>query len=129
MKRHRRGECWGSGRGEGGGGQPFYFMHAHRWEGRKASVPMRDGGEMVPRWAEGPLWIVPPLIEMYPTQARTPLQSGPTVEVPPLASGRASPNQELAGKQRVGGMNLTCRWTECKGSSGWRGSRVGEGEG
>lgn len=44
-------------------------------------------------------------------------------ERPLQRPGSASPSQEPAGKQRVGGMNLTCRWTESKGSYG-----AGEGE-
>lgn len=58
---------WGCGGGKGKG-TPC-FIHASQWEGMKASMPVRDGGEVVQEWKEGPLWTVPLLIEMYPTQA------------------------------------------------------------
>lgn len=45
------------------------FIHASRREGMNDSMPVRGGGEVVQEWKVGPLWTVPLLIEMYPTQA------------------------------------------------------------
>lgn len=76
-------------------------------------MPVRGGGdEMVQGWMEdgkkGPLWIVPLLIEMYPTQANptsgwihgTKKKKKPT---PFSLRGAPVPSQEPAGKQRGGG--------------------------
>ncbi|KAI9544045.1 hypothetical protein NQZ68_005094 [Dissostichus eleginoides] len=89
----------------------------------RASMPVRGGGEVAQEWKEGAsMWTVPLLIEMYPTQ-KNPTSGwifGANIP-PPQPPGRASPSQEPAGTQRVGGMNLTCRWTQSKGSCGWGG--------
>ncbi|KAK5852866.1 hypothetical protein PBY51_006704 [Eleginops maclovinus] len=64
MKRHLSGvEGWG------GGERHPCFRHTSQWEGMRASMPVRGGGEVGQEWKEGPLWTVPLLIEMYPTQA------------------------------------------------------------